>query len=237
MDPLQRASPDDQAYVLAQAVLEADRTATASLGNELRNVRTEKDRLDREKRVASMHPRPSPYPALSHAQYYRGYPYAYTQPYNGAPSQPTGSPMLGYSSTIPIAPSTNYQLSTASIPVQIPVGSLPALQALGIVPVPAPSLPLADQPQPLAVLRGSTSNGTMLNLEINVSLLQSAQMNGLAIVLNSLMARGGDSAASLPGAGVIPYGATQPPGSNLTVVPDYTYNEGAGGGSGGTGHD
>jgi hypothetical protein len=77
----------------------------------------------------------------------------------------------------------------------------------------------------------------MLNLEINVSLLQSAQMNGLAIVLNSLMARGGDSAASLSGVGVIPYGATQPPGSNLTAVPDYTYNEGAGGGSGGTGHD
>ena len=233
MDPLQRASPDDQAYVLAQAVLDADRTATVSLGNELRNVRTEKDRLEREKRVASMHPRPSPYPTtLSHTQYYRGYPYAYTQPYNGAPSQPTGPPMLGYSSTIPIAPSTNYQLSTASIPVQIPVGSLPALQALGIVPVPAPSLPPADQPQPLAVLRGSTSNGTVLNLEINVSLLQSAQMSGLAIVLNSLMARGGDSAASLPGAGVVPYGAAQP-----SAVPGYTYNEGAGGGSNGTSHD
>jgi len=79
---MQRASPDDQAYVLAQAVLEADRTATASIGNELRNVRAEKDRFDREKRVASMHPRPSPYPTLSQTQYYRGYPYAYTQPYN-----------------------------------------------------------------------------------------------------------------------------------------------------------
>ncbi|KAF7964646.1 hypothetical protein HWV62_4517, partial [Athelia sp. TMB] len=68
--------------------------------------------------------------------------------------------------------------------------------ALGIVPVPASSLPPADQPQPLAILRGSTSNGTMLSLEINVSLLQSAQMNGLALVLNSLMNRGGDPAAT-----------------------------------------
>jgi len=227
---MQRASPDDQAYVLAQAVLEADRTATASIGNELRNVRAEKDRFDREKRVASMHPRPSPYPTLSQTQYYRGYPYAYTQPYNLAPSQPTGTPVLGYSPTAPIASSTNFQPSTASIPVQIPVGSLPALQALGIVPVPASSLPPADQPQPLAILRGSTSSGTVLNLEINVSLLQSAQMNGLAIVLNSLMARGGDSAISFPGAGVIPYGAAQPPANNLTSVRGHTYN-GTGGGS------
>lgn len=35
----------------------------------------------------------------------------------------------------------------------------------------------------------------MLNLEINVPLLQTAQMNGLAIILNSLMSRGGESGA------------------------------------------
>jgi hypothetical protein len=169
--------------------------------------------------VASVHPRPSPYPTFSQPQYYRGYPFAYTQPYNGVPPQPPGSPIPSYAIT-----TTTYP-SIASIPVQIPVGSLPALQALGIVPVPAASLPPADQPQPLAVLRGSTSNGTMLSLEINVSLLQSAQMNGLAIVLNSLMAKGGDSAASFPGAGVIPYGASQP---------SYSYNGGAGSGPGGS---
>ena len=120
----------------------------------------------------------------------------------------------------------NYRPSTASIPVQIPVGSLPALQALGIVPVAASSLPPPDQPQPLAVLRGSTSNGTMLSLEINVSLLQSAQMNGLAIVLNSLMARGTDSAPNIPGAGVIPYGAVQPPGSTPALAQGHTDNAG-----------
>jgi len=68
----------------------------------------------------------------------------------------------------------------------------------------------------------------MLNLEINVSLLQSAQMNGLAIVLNSLMARGGDSVASIPGVGVIPY-ATNNPG--------HSYNGGFGSGLGGDSND
>jgi len=222
LKPGMRASPDDQAYVFAQAVVEADRTATTSLNNEVRNARAEKDRLDREKRIATMHPRPPSYPTLSQAQYYRGYPYPYTQPYNGASPQPAG-----YSPTNSVT-SPGYQLSTASIPVQIPVGSLPALQALGIVPVAVSSLPPADQLQPLAVLRGSTSNGTMLSLEINVSLLQSAQVNGLAIVLNSLMARGGSSAANFPGAGVMPYGVAQPPNNA-----GHIYNGGAGGGSGG----
>jgi hypothetical protein len=224
---MQRAAPDDQAYFLAQAILEADRTSTTTLSNELRSVRAEKDRLDREKRVASMYARPSPYPTLPQVQHYRGYPYAYTQPYNGTSQQPTGSPILGYSPANPIASSNNYQPSTASIPVQIPVGSLPALQVLGIIPVPAGSLPPADQPQPLAVLRGSTSNGTMLSLEINVSLLQSAQMNGLAIVLNSLMTRG-DSSASFPGAGVIPYSAAQSSANNSTSAPSHTHVEGTG---------
>jgi len=89
-----------------------------------------------------------------------------------------------------MAPTTySPYLPNGAIPVQLPVASLPALHALGIVPVPAASLPPEGQPQPAAVLRGSTANGTILNLEINVSLLQSAQMTGLAMVLNSLVAR------------------------------------------------
>jgi hypothetical protein len=78
--------------------------------------------------------------------------------------------------------------STRTIPVQLPVASLLALHALGILPV--SSLPPPDHPQPPAVMRGSSANGTMLNLEINVSLLQPAQVNGLAMVVSSFMSRG-----------------------------------------------
>lgn len=122
-----------------------------------------------------------------HPHYYRPYPYAYAQPY--------GAAMQSSISTFSISPSGQsdnyapYQQSTGAIPVQLPVASLPALHALGIIPVPAGSLPPDGQPQPPAVLRGSSANGTMLSLEINVSLLQSVQMSGLAIVLNSLMSR------------------------------------------------
>lgn len=119
-------------------------------------------------------------------QYYRGYPYTSAQVYGNTP--PTSA-----SPTIPQPPtaSTNYSLyqPSGAIPVQLPVASLPALHALGIVPVPATSLPLEGQPQPAAVLRGCTANGAILSLEINVSLLQSAQMSGLAMMLNSLVTR------------------------------------------------
>ncbi|KAI9455321.1 hypothetical protein BJY52DRAFT_1280367 [Lactarius psammicola] len=75
---------------------------------------------------------------------------------------------------------------SSAIPVQLPVSSLPTLHALGIVPVPTQSVS-ADAPTPPAVLRGTSANGAMLNLEINVSLLQAAQMSGLALMLNSIM--------------------------------------------------
>ena len=81
--------------------------------NELRSVRAEKDRLDREKRVTSTHSRQSPYLTLPQTQYYRGHPY--TQPYNNIQAA---------------SPASNYRTTTAAIPVQIPVGSLPCPQAL-----------------------------------------------------------------------------------------------------------
>ncbi|KAH7927146.1 hypothetical protein BV22DRAFT_1085622, partial [Leucogyrophana mollusca] len=191
-----RPSPDDQAYVLAQYVLEAERSETASVSTELRNARNELDALQREKRVASTPtPRPSYYPQPSQAQYYRTYPYAYTQPYN-ASSQ--GATTSTFYATTPVAQATSYTPATGFIPVQLPVTSLSALHALGIVPIPAASLPPAGQPQPPAVLRGSTANGSMLSLEINVSLLQSAQMSGLAFLLNSALSRGGGSGSTAP---------------------------------------
>jgi len=127
------------------------------------------------------------------AQYYRGYPYPYTQAYGSAPPAPAIS-------SFPVTPATptNYSpyQSGGAIPVQLPVASLPALHSLGIIPVPASALPPEGQPQPPAVLRGSTANGTILSLEINVSLLQSAQMSGLAMVLNSLVTRNNNAAST-----------------------------------------
>ncbi|KAH7909321.1 hypothetical protein BJ138DRAFT_1089668 [Hygrophoropsis aurantiaca] len=191
-----RDSPDGQAYVVAQYALEAERAETTAVSNELRNARNELDALQREKRVSnSSVPRPSYYPQPSQAQYYRTYPYAYTQPYNVSAQGATTS--MFYATT-PVAQTTSYTPGTGFIPVQLPVTSLSALHALGIVPIPAASLPPPDQPQPPAVLRGSTANGTMLSLEINVSLLQSAQMSGLAFLLNSATSRGGTSGIPTP---------------------------------------
>lgn len=201
-------APDDQAYVLAQSVLETERNETTRISNELRTARADLERIERDKRIASGNVgRVTQYPSATPAampQYYRPYPYPYTQVY-GAPMA-TGSTSAFQASPppLPLTGYTPYQ-SAGAIPVQLPVASLPALHALGIVPVPASSLPPPEgQPPPAAVLRGSTANGTMLSLEINVSLLQSAQMSGLAMVLNSLMARSGQVQAEARGNSATP---------------------------------
>ncbi|KAL4268918.1 GLTSCR protein conserved domain-containing protein [Pleurotus pulmonarius] len=189
-----RSAPLDQAYALAQAVLDSERTETAWLNAELRTARGELDKIERERRAANPPaPRTSYYnsPAIPSAtlqsQWYRPYPYAYSQPYT------TVSTPMNITYTTPV---TSAAFATpaptpaaASIPVQLPVSSLPALHALGITPVPAASL-TAGQALPPAVLRSSAANGTMLNLEINVASLKGAQINGLAVILNSLMTRG-----------------------------------------------
>jgi hypothetical protein len=83
-----------------------------------------------------------------------------------------------------------------NIPLQIPVTSLPALRALGIMPVPKATLPPPSEPQPAAVLIGSTAGGTMLSIEVNAALLQASQMSGLAILLSGLVQTGGGSTAT-----------------------------------------
>ncbi|KAJ6593965.1 hypothetical protein B0H19DRAFT_1093070 [Mycena capillaripes] len=175
-----RPAPDDQAVALAQAVLEADRSESALLNSEIRAARADLDKIEREKRAARAQAAPAPVPQ---PQYYRAYPYPYAQqPYSSAPVFSVSPAATTGSANYP-----QYPANTA-IPVQLPVSSLPALQALGIQPVAATSL-APGAAQPPAVLRGASADGTTLSLEINVSLLQSAQMSGLAIVLNSLMAR------------------------------------------------
>lgn len=188
-------------------MVEVERAENTSVSFELRSARNELDALQREKRVAANVPvstfRPVYYPQASEAQYYRTYPYAYTQPYTNSSQGTTASSSYSVPSSAPSAASTTTLASSSAIPVQLPVSSLSALHALGIVPIPAASLPPPDQPQPPAVLRGSNSNGTILNLEINVSLLQSPQVSGLACLLNTLMLRGQNSgqrnASSTPG--------------------------------------
>ncbi|KAG7440031.1 uncharacterized protein BT62DRAFT_938455 [Guyanagaster necrorhizus] len=203
-----RSAPNDQAVFLAQAVLEGERADTVTLNNELRTARTELDRLEREKRVATNAQRTSYYMAqpvtpattTTSRPYYHPYPYAYAY---GAHVQPSSTSSFSVApvTPAPAAPAATapYQLGSA-IPVQLPVSSLPALHQLGIVPV-APTSVTDGQPAPPAVLRGSSANGTMLSLEINVSVLQSSQMSGLAVILNSLMSRSTSSSSSSSSSG------------------------------------
>ncbi|KAF8482799.1 hypothetical protein DFH94DRAFT_729768 [Russula ochroleuca] len=244
-----RTASDDQAYYLERQVLDCERAEHSALSTDLRNAKSELERVTRLQRVAALPQRTNYYPSTPpiYAHHYRTYHYPYAQTY-GAPagsaaatqgypySVPLNSTITQYvppalttniSATKPLSaatastagpasiPMTTSPLTPASdtsipvptpsasgtssaIPVQLPVASLPTLHALGIVPVPPQSLS-TNTPTPPAVLRGTSANGAMLHLEINLSLLQAAQMSGLALVLNSIMRN-----SSTTGAGEVP---------------------------------
>ncbi|KAJ3988545.1 hypothetical protein F5890DRAFT_1491331 [Lentinula detonsa] len=211
-----------QLIVLTQSVLDSDRGEVAAMNAELRAARSEYDRLERQKRASSNPPPASSalrssfstaptQSAVANGQsaYYRPYPYTYTSsfgtstPVQAAAATPTFSvapnttftPQHVNSSTVPVSSAPATYPTTSAIPVQLPVAFMPALNRLGIYPVPAGSVPVG-QSQPAAVLRGSSSNGTVLNLEINVAMLQPSQMSGLAVILNSLMSRSSSNSMS-----------------------------------------
>ncbi|EKM54396.1 uncharacterized protein PHACADRAFT_210196 [Phanerochaete carnosa HHB-10118-sp] len=271
MNEGKRRVPDDQAYFLAQAALEAERVGLTKLNSEYRDAKAELDRIEREKKAAAAAAAPPPPapatpvaarlpyylpPAVmtapisstfaasptAYAAQYRNYTYSYSQPFGTpysytAPSNtststaprkatpisrtPTNVPVLqlappsaaqpapqassfsvpasGATTPVSAAPTTPVA-SMAPIPVHLPVSSLMSLSALGIVPIPVANAPPADQPQPACVLKGTTHNGTMVSLDINVSALGQAQASGLAVLLSALTAtaRTGVAAASGP---------------------------------------
>jgi hypothetical protein len=261
----QRNAPDNQAYVLAQAILEAERAELTLLNNEYRTARAELDKVEQEKKAAAAAaaaaaaPPPAPatpvaaripyYPPppsattstftatpATYQSQYRNYtypyaqlygtPYSYTSPSTSNTSAPgrRSTPISRTPSNVPVlqlappgaaqpapppssAPPSGTSTPVSStptvttapiapIPVHLPVSSLMSLSALGIVPVPAANAPPADQPQPACVLKGTTQNGTMVSLDINVAALGQAQASGLAVLLSALTARGGAGAST-----------------------------------------
>ena len=196
------------------------------------------ERVEREKRTAasasaggsrmSQFHSASPVimPTMQATPYYRTYPYGYAQSYGTAqavlPSTTISTVASFSASTSPASATTatthSPYLPIGAIPVQLPVGSLPALHALGIIPVPPSPDGQQGQGHAAAVLRGSTANGTILNLEINVSLLQSTQMTGLAMVLNSLVTRTQNVAAVTANAATSAASAQSNGNSSATVT-------------------
>jgi len=155
-------------------------------------------------------------PAPTYSQFYNSYTYTYGQ--NGSASYTPGGSMPSFSVqtpsvssapaikthfSVPVKPpatsTPHNQPASVAIPLQIPVTALPALQAIGILPVPKASLPPPSEPQPAAVLIGTTNNGSMLSLEINAALLQGPQMSGLAVLLSDLVKTSGSTNPSANG--------------------------------------
>ena len=80
-----------------------------------------------------------------------------------------------------------------------------------------------QQPGPVAaILRGTTQNGTMVSLEINVGALGGAQASGLAVLLSALTSRGVAGGASTTSTGATQASnspAAAPPSTSSTEAP------------------
>jgi hypothetical protein len=234
----QRNAPDDMAFVLTQSALEYERTDGANLTVELRNARTTLDQVQKELRAkqALLPPQPQAQPPVSQrhvkaislsntpvpsfaAQSYESQAptpvstsmpmsYGYNLPYHPvAPALASAAPTLAPAP----APAPVAATNAAQVPVQIPVSALSALTQLGIIPVAETSLS-PGVPRPQCVLTGIHQNGTMLSLELNVGSLRGNQVNGLALLLGSLMT-GRDAA---PGPAPAPAPAPAPESNPTT---------------------
>ena len=187
-----------------------------ALHAQLRSAKAELDKYNREHRPQTVQTPARPTPPVTSTTYsytpqYRHYtyPYAqygsnYTQVYPGftttTPSTaqypvvttPVTVPTTGASTpsqTSAQTPSTTSEALSKPVSLSLPISSLPALHALGIMPVSSLSVPPPGQPQPQAILKGTTANGTMLSLDVNVGLLQATQVSGLALIINAIAAQ------------------------------------------------
>jgi len=215
--------------VLAHAVLDAERNEMTALNAQLRAARAELEKYNREHRpqIAQTTARPTlPFTSTtySYTPQYRHYtyPYAqyqsgYTQVYPGFttpsttqyqyPVATTPITISAAGTTTPTTATTQTQSTTTTsdalskpVSISLPISSLPALHALGIMPVSSLAVPPPGQPQPQAVLKGTTANGTMLSLEINIGQLQATQVSGLALIINAIAAQAISATSSQSGA-------------------------------------
>jgi hypothetical protein len=200
-----------------------------ALNAQLRAARAELEKYNREHRPQAVQTAVRPTPPLTSTTYsytpqYRHYtyPYAqyqsnYTQVYPGFTTATPSATQYQYPIVTPITapgntPSTSTQTPSTTpttttsdalskpVSLSLPISSLPALHALGIMPVSSLSVPPPGQPQPQAVLKGTTANGTMLSLEVNIGLLQATQVSGLALIINAIAAQAISATSSQSGA-------------------------------------
>lgn len=120
-----------------------------------------------------------------------------------APATDTNTPPQPTSAQTPTPPTTSATSTSEALlkPVllSLPISSLPALHALGIMPVSSLSVPPPGQPQPQAVLKGTAANGTILSLEVNIGLLSATQISGLALIINAIAAQAVSATSSQSG--------------------------------------
>ncbi|KAF7321607.1 Chloride channel protein [Mycena kentingensis (nom. inval.)] len=158
LTPAKRPAPEELLLNMEQLVYDETRQEVGSLQAELKLLRADLDRLQRAKQ-AQLHP-----PVQPTTTYYQSaYPTTYNQQQFGQ-AVPTPAPSAG----VPGVPGT-------LVPVNLNAAMLPTLHALGIRPIEVGSIP-PGAPQPPAILRSRSQDGTMLNLEIDHRILQTIMM-------------------------------------------------------------
>ncbi|KAI0342118.1 hypothetical protein BDW22DRAFT_235856 [Trametopsis cervina] len=194
-------APDTQRYVITQLAWESERQGLSALQSEYRASKAELERVEKMKKAAAA--------AAAAAQRAQAQTTTHTSVMNTAKYYPPGAggtPVTGFaaygygagtSSSAPAVAATPtplsmpMQVTSQYIPVSIPVTSLTSLASLGIVPVPpdGDGTGTEGRARPLAILRGTTQNGTMASVEIDVGGLGPGQASGLAMLFSALTSR------------------------------------------------
>ncbi|KAF9033287.1 hypothetical protein BDZ89DRAFT_1131074 [Hymenopellis radicata] len=138
-----RSAPDDQCLFIAQSVLDSDRAENSIMNSEMKSLRNEYDKMEREKRSSLAAQRTSYYQAqqiasaspapLTRQPYYHSYPYnyAYGTPGTSTFSIPLSSAVTSHTTgvtpvTVPVvsaSTATPTGASTTPVPISTPTGS------------------------------------------------------------------------------------------------------------------
>ncbi|THG94161.1 hypothetical protein EW026_g7254 [Hermanssonia centrifuga] len=186
-----RTASDDQAYILANAVLESDRGEVSVLNGEYRQARAELDKIEREKKAAAaaatppssrtqQHPprqstsvptsyTPTQTPSAYTSQY-RGYTYPYAQTYSSSP--------YTYNPYAPTTTPGSYSTPPPTQPQSVPLNAPPSNAH------PSTATSPADPTQLTASLNSAVTSPTEpIPIQIPVSSLGELSSYGIIPVL------------------------------------------------------
>jgi hypothetical protein len=180
----QRTASDEQAYFLERQVLDCERAEHSALTTELRNAKSELERVTRLQRAAALPQRTnyySPTPPV-YAHHYRTYHYPYAQTY-GAPAGSTAVPQ-GYPYSVPLSSTISQYVPPALATATSTIKTQPAAAAstAGAASAPITPSPLTHASDTSIPVPTSSAFGASSAIPVQLPVSSLPTLHALGIV-------------------------------------------------------